>query len=151
MTNRNAFWDVVAFSEIGPAMLALSDDGYNVLVGSTPDHMLTFSDYSKHPQIHNVATNSDAAGRGQFMGRYWLAYQRQLGLPDFGHDSQYRWFIQLVMECHALDDVDAGRIESAIVKCNSRWASFPGAGYGQHENNMQSLIDHYRDQGGTLA
>ncbi|TPQ32162.1 glycoside hydrolase, partial [Burkholderia ubonensis] len=33
--NRVAFLDTVAVSEIGAALLAKSDDGYNVLVGST--------------------------------------------------------------------------------------------------------------------
>lgn len=142
--NLKAFLDTIAYSEIGPALLAESDNGYNVMVGSTPATPLLFSDYSHHPQIHNVATNSDAAGRYQFMGRYWAVYKQQLGLPDFGHDSQDRWCVQLIGECHARDDIEAGAIESAISKCSSRWASFPGAGYGQHENHMADLMLAWR-------
>ncbi len=142
--NMKAFLDTIAFSEIGPALLALSDDGYNVLVGSTPAAPLLFTDYSTHPRIHNDATNSDAAGRYQFMGRYWGAYKTQLGLPDFGPDSQDRWCIQLIGECHARDDIELGAIETAITKCSSRWASFPGAGYGQHENHMAELMVAWR-------
>lgn len=142
--NMKAFLDTIAHSEIGPALLSVSDNGYNVMVGSTPQHPLLFSDYSTHPRIHNDATNSDAAGRYQFMGRYWGAYRMQLGLPDFGPASQDRWCIQLIGECRARDDVELGAIERAITKCSSRWASFPGAGYGQHENCMADLLGAYR-------
>ena len=123
--NLRCFLDMIAFSEIGPELLAKSDNGYNVMVGSTPQNPLLFSDYSEHPHIHNEAMNSDAAGRYQFMGRYWPHYKIQLNLPDFGHDSQDRWAIQLIKECHALDDILTGHIAIAIGKCASRWASFP--------------------------
>lgn len=149
--NLKAFRDMIAWSEIGPALLAVSDDGYNVLVGSTPSHPLLFADYGQHPRIHNAATNSDAAGRYQFMGRFWAAYKTQLSLPDFGHDSQDRWCNQLIKECHALDDIELGHVETAIVKCNSRWASFPGAGYDQHEQRMDDLVAAYVAAGGTVA
>ena len=61
--NQKAFLDMIAFSEIGPALLAKSDDGYDVLVGSTPDRPLLFTSYAEHPNILNAACNSTAAGR----------------------------------------------------------------------------------------
>jgi muramidase (phage lysozyme) len=149
--NLKAFLDMIAWSEIGPALLALSDDGYNILVGSTPAKPLLFTDYGAHPRIHNAATNSDAAGRYQFMGRYWGAYKLQLSLADFGHESQDRWAVQLVKECHALDDVLTGHFTVAVGKCASRWASLPGAGYGQHENQLAALEGAYERAGGTFA
>lgn len=149
--NLKAFLDMIAWSEIGPALLAASDNGYNCLVGSTAEHPLLFPSYATHPRIFNAALNSDAAGRYQFLGRYWSAYALQLHLPDFGHDSQDRWCVQLVKECHALDDIELGHIDTAIRKCASRWASLPGAGYGQHENALQDLLAAYRDAGGTSA
>lgn len=149
--NLKAFRDMIAWSEIGPALLAVSDNGYDVLVGSTAAHPLLFTDYSQHPQIHNAAMDSDAAGRYQEMGRYWPAYKTQLGLPDFGHDSQDRWCNQLIKECHALDDIEVGHVEAAIIKCTSRWASFPSAGYGQHEQRMDDLVAAYVAAGGTVA
>lgn len=150
-TNQKAFLDMIAASEIGPALLAVSDDGYNVLVGATAEHPLLFTSYATHPRIHNDALNSDAAGRYQFMGRYWDHYRAQLSLPDFGHDSQDRWALQLVRECSALADVEAGNVGAAIAKCASRWASLPGAGYGQHENKLDSLIAAYEQAGGSTA
>ena len=151
--NLKAFLDGLAYSEIGPGLLAMpaTDNGYKVLVGSTPEHPLLMASYITHPRIHNHAMNSDAAGRYQFMGRYWPAYQLQLKLPDFGPASQDKWAVQLIKECHALDDVLTGHFTVAIGKCSSRWASLPGAGYGQHENSLSSLEDAYERAGGTFA
>lgn len=149
--NMKAFLDMIAWSEIGPDLLAVSDNGYNVVVGSTAQHPVLFTDYSTHPMLHSMACNSDAAGRYQFMGRYWPAYKEQLGLPDFGHDSQDRWCIQLIGECRARDHVDYGRIEVAITKCSSRWASLPGNTYGQRANSVADLLAAYQRAGGALA
>lgn len=149
--NLSAFLHMIAFSEIGPKLLALSDNGYNVLVGSTPSKPLLFHDYSTHPQIRNKAMNSDAAGRYQFMGRYWSHYKLKLSLPDFGHQSQDRWAVQLIKECRALDDIETGHFAKAVAKCSSRWASFPGAGYNQPEHSMPTLEAAYEAAGGTFA
>jgi len=149
--NIKAFLDMIAWSEIGADLLKISDNGYNVCVGSTPQRPILFTDYSQHPRIHNEAANSDAAGRYQFMGRYWLGYKAALNLPDFWHDSQDKWAVQLLKECHAIDDIEAGHIESAINKCASRWASLPGNCYGQHINKMADLMSAYLVAGGTVA
>ncbi len=149
--NIKAFLDTTAWSEIGPRLLRLSDDGYNVLVGATADAPLLFDSYVSHPRRHNAAMNSDAAGRYQFMGRYWEPYKESLHLPDFGPESQDKWAVQLIRECHAYNDVAAGRIEDAVHKCSSRWASFPGNNYGQHVNQMVDLLRAYRLAGGEIA
>lgn len=149
--NLNAFLDMIAVSEIGTPLLAVSDNGYDCLVGSTAAHPLLFDDYSQHPRIRNVAMNSDAAGRYQFMGRYWLTYKEQLSLPDFGPDSQDEWATQLIRECHAITLIEIGSFATAVTACRSRWASLPGAGYDQHENSMAALEQAYRDAGGIVA
>lgn len=149
--NMRAFLDMLAWSEIGPALLAKTDNGYNVIVGSTPSNPITFTDYSHHPMLRCSRLNSDAAGRYQFLGRYWPTYEAQLHLPDFGHDSQDRWAIQLIGECRARDDVDLGHIEVAIGKCSSRWASLPGGGYGQPTHPVADLLAAYSRAGGVLA
>ena len=51
--NRCAFLDMLAASEIGAALLAETDDGYNVLVGSTPSMS---SGFGSSPSI--VGNNS---------------------------------------------------------------------------------------------
>jgi muramidase (phage lysozyme) len=104
-----------------------------------------------HPRLRCDALNSDAAGRYQFMGRYWLAYKQSLNLPDFGPAAQDKWATQLIRECHALDAVEAGRFDEAISLCKSRWASLPGANYGQHENRLADLRAAYTQAGGQLA
>lgn len=149
--NIVAFLDLIAASEIGAELLAASDDGYNVIVGSTPSHPILFDDYAEHPRRHQDAQNSDAAGRYQFMGRYWPAYKEQLGLPNFGPLSQDKWAVQLIRECHAVALITAGRISEAVNACRSRWASFPGSGYGQHENKLDGLIAAYEAAGGAVA
>ena len=149
--NLKAFLDTIAHSEIGDALLSVSDNGYNVCVGSTPANPILFGSYAAHPKIHNDKTNSDAAGRYQFMGRYWAPYSIQLNLPDFGHESQDRWCVQLIKECHALDDIELGHFEVAVRKCSTRWASFPGSPYGQHTNDMQALKNAYIKAGGTVS
>lgn len=149
--NLKAFLDALAWSEIGPALLAVSDNGYDICVGSTPAHPIRFTDYSTHPRWRDQATNSDAAGRYQFMGRFWETYRKQLNLPDFGPASQDKWATQLIRECRALDDVEAGRFDLAIQKCRSRWASLPDAGYGQRENRLVDLRKAYQAAGGEVA
>ncbi len=147
----NAFWDMLAVSELGQAVIDGSDDGYNVLVGSLPHHILTFPSYAAHPMIHNSEVNSDAAGRGQFMGHYWPAYRDMLKLPDFGPASQRAWFFQLLKECHAVDLIEAGHLDDALKVTSSRWASFPYATYNQHRNTYQFMEDAFVAAGGVVS
>ncbi|MFK3738018.1 glycoside hydrolase family 24 protein [Massilia sp. TN1-12] len=149
--NLAAFLDMIAVSEIGSLLLVKSDNGYNVCVGSTPAQPILFSSYAQHPRRRSEAQNSDAAGRYQFMGRYWDHYRAKLGLKDFGPVSQDKWCIQLIRECKALDAIEAGRFDEAVRLCRSRWASLPGAGYGQRENKLTDLAAVYRKKGGVVA
>ena len=143
--NVCAFLDAIAISEIGQALLAASDDGYDVLVGGA-----LFHDYAHHPRIA-VQTKfgwSDAAGRYQIMaaipGRIrtdtWDWAHRAAGVSDFSPDSQDKTCIVLVKHRGALEDVIAGNIGSAFAKCAAEWASLPGANYGQHENRLTDLL-----------
>lgn len=149
--NQKAFLDMIAHSEIGPAILAVSNNGYNVLVGSTPAHPRLFTSYADHPNILNKQCNSTAAGRYQLLHRYFVAYKAQLNLLDFSPDSQDEIAIQQIRERNAINDIEAGNIASAIAKCSNIWASLPGAGYGQHENNLESLVAAYQAAGGKLV
>jgi muramidase (phage lysozyme) len=152
--NVVAFLDTIAWAELGPALLAESDDGYNVIVGSLPGRLLTFDDYAEHPRrrVHvREGLDSDAAGRYQFMGRYWEHYKRELRLPDFGPISQDVYAIQLIRECRALDLVKAGAFDVAAYRVRNIWASFPGAGYGQHEHRTADLRAAFERAGGQTA
>lgn len=152
--NLSAFLDMIAVSELGAAILAGSDDGYNVLVGSTPAHINTFPSYAKHPGIPVKVRDgliSTAAGRYQVLKRYADSYTMQLRLPDFGPKSQDEIAIEMIHECRASADIELGNVAAAVDKCASRWASLPGASYGQHTNALADLIDAYTKSGGTVA
>lgn len=149
--NVCAFLDMLAWSEIGPELLAHSDDGYDVLVGSTGRAPLLFTNYATHPNVYNERMNSTAAGRYQLLHRYWAPYRDLLHLPDFGPVSQDRIAIQQIREQHALADVMAGYLSDAIGNVSNIWASLPGAGYGQHEQHIDGLRQAYVAAGGVLA
>lgn len=146
MSNLDAFLSMIAASE-GTA--GHGDDGYNVLVGGK-----LFSGYADHPRIVVDLGNgrsSSAAGRYQILARYFDAYKKLLNLPDFGHNSQDAIAIQMIKEQHAMQDVEAGKFELAVAMVANIWASLPGAGYGQHENQMADLRRAYQRAGGLLA
>lgn len=149
--NRTAFLAAIATSEIGTDLLAMSDRGYNVLVGSTPARPLLFSSYASHPNVFNAQCNSTAAGRYQVLYRYWAVYKAQLNLSDFGPVSQDLIAIQMIRECQALPLIDAGSFADALYACRSRWASLPSSPYGQHTNTLDSLRAAYLLAGGTEA
>ena len=148
--NEKAFLDMIAYSEIGPQLLEKSDNGYNVLVGSTPDHPLLFNSYAEHPNVLNAQLNSTAAGRYQLLHRYYVAYVQQLGLPDFSPDSQDAIALQQIKECGALPNIAVGDFDNAVHKCAHIWASLPGAGYDQHENKLDDLRVAYVSAGGSV-
>ena len=126
-----------------------NDHGYDVIVGGE-----LFDSYADHPRkLVNLRPGlaSTAAGRYQILARYFDAYRKQLSLPDFSPESQDAIAIQLIKECKAMSDIEAGYIDVAIAKCASRWASLPGAGYNQHENEMGKLVAAYKKAGGSVA
>lgn len=149
--NQKAFLDMIAVSEIGTGLLAVSDNGYDVLVGSTPSHPLLFTSYADHPRILNAKMNSTAAGRYQILKRNYDAYKKLLNLPDFSPTSQDAIALQMLKECHALGDIEAGYFHIAVAHCRHIWASLPGAGYGQHENSIDHLQAAFVAAGGTVS
>lgn len=152
--NLKAFLQMIAWSEIGPELLAESDDGYNVIVGSRPGHADLFTDYSDHPRKLIDLGNglkSTAAGRYQILKRYFDSYKKTLALPDFSPDSQDKIALQMIKECRALDLINNGNIVAAIVRCASRWASLPGNTYQQHMHAVEDLVAAYKEAGGLLV
>jgi len=144
--NLKAFLNMIAVSE---GTKSRGNDGYNVLVGGG-----LFESYADHPRKKievRPGLISTAAGRYQLLARYYDAYKAQLGLPDFSPASQDAIAIQQIKERGAIPDIEKGYISIAIDKCKNIWASLPGAGYGQHENNEQNLIAAYKKFGGTTA
>lgn len=152
--NIRPFLDTLAVSELGRALLAKSDNGYNVLVGSTPSAPILFSSYADHPrrliQIR-PGLSSTAAGRYQLLARYYNPYRQLLGLRDFGPASQDRIAVQQIRERLALPLIAAGKFDQAVSQVRNIWASLPGAGYGQNEHSLDYLRGVYLKAGGVLA
>jgi muramidase (phage lysozyme) len=157
--NRKAFLDMLAVSEGTSTHPATENDGYDVIVTGADKIPEIFTDYSDHPfnngrpskVINSHGLTSNASGRYQFMLRDWHHYRDSLNLPDFGPDSQDKWALQLIRERGALPLIDIGNFALAVQRCSNLWASLPGAGYNQHENDLAALETVYRDAGGTLA
>lgn len=149
--NLAAFLDMIAFSEGTATCKATRDEGYDILVGGT-----RFADYDDHPRkavdLPKFGIKSTAAGRYQLLARYWDAYRKSLDLAGgFSPENQDRVAIQQIREQGALDLIKQGRFDAAVDKVKNIWASLPGAGYGQHEHNLEPLRVAYRQAGGTVA
>ena len=157
--NRKAFLDMIAHSEGTSTSPASQCGGYDVIVTGADGKPEIFSDFRNHPfasgrpskAINSRGLKSSAAGRYQFMLKDWAHYRAQLSLPDFGPEAQDKWALQLIRECRALPLIDAGDFDQAVAKCARIWASLPGAGYGQHENQIADLRAAYITAGGMLA
>lgn len=149
--NERAFLDMIAFSEgtAGP-------DGYFAMFGFPAPGRIA-ANLDDHPGLYfefeDRAGNrlkTSAAGRYQFLLRTWRELQRSLNLPDFGPASQDAAALELVRQRGALNDVRAGRLQSAISKCAKTWASLPGAGYNQPERKLPQLVAAYQQAGGAI-
>lgn len=157
--NRSAFLDCLAFSEGTSTSRATKCNGYDVIVTGIDGRPEIFDDFSDHPFnkgrpskiINSRGLKSNASGRYQFMLRDWKHYRDQLNLPDFGPTSQDLWAIQLIRERGALPLIDIGQFHLAVLRCKNLWASLPGAGYGQRENDIDKLVAAYRAAGGEMA
>lgn len=155
-SNLAAFLDMLAFSE-GTATHPLTrNDGYDVIVTGIDGKPEIFTDYRDHPfasgrpakVFNRRGERSTASGRYQQLYRFWPHYQQTMGLPDFSPASQDRLVMQLIAERRALADIERGDIERAISKCRNIWASLPGAGYGQREHKLGTLLAVYQRAGG---
>ncbi len=149
--NLRAFLDMVSFSEgTDNGKQKTNNHGYDVIVGGS-----LFTSYADHPRklvaLPKLGIKSTAAGRYQLLSRYWDAYKNLLGLKDFSPESQDAVAIQQIRERKALPAIEAGNIEKAISLCSNIWASLPGAGYGQYEHRIETLLQKYKQAGGTLA
>ncbi len=145
--NERAFLDMIAYAEgtAGP-------NGYRTLFGGT-----TFASFDDHPRQSFQFTNkagktlrTTAAGRYQFLSRTWDELAKKLSLADFGPDNQDAAALELIRQRGALRDVQAGRIQTAISKVSTIWASLPGAGYDQPERKLSNLLASYAQAGGQL-
>ena len=139
--NLLAFYEVIAEGESNH-----DDDAHFLINGGG-----RFTDLSKHP-FEGLSTRAGgkAAGKPQFIPSTWAEVSGQLGLTDFGRQSQYYGFIGRVIYRDALDDVLSGNLESAISKCRLEWTSLPGASENKRYTlaGARAVFQHY---GGILG
>lgn len=141
--NLRAFLTMIQYAEG-----TYGTNAYRTLYGGQ-----LFNSYAQHPNvaITKGGITSTAAGAYQILFRTWQSVQQALGLQDYTPASQDRAAVELIRRRGALEDVMAGRFSEAIYKCRKEWASLPGAGYGQHERSLASLVQVYQYAGGQLA
>lgn len=147
--NVAAFLDMLAVSEgTDDGRQKTNDDGYDVIVGGG---LLT--SYADHPRklvnLPRYGIRSSAAGRYQFLRATWDKLDALLKLPDFGPASQDRACVELLKQCGAFALLQAGKFEEAMQAARKIWASLPGAGYGQREQECGDLRAAYIRFGGA--
>lgn len=124
------------------------DDGYRRLVGGGE-----FEGFDKHPGIkvwikaYNIW--SSAAGAYQFITPTWKGLVAEWGFENFEPSTQDEAAVALILEKNALKDVMGGRIEDAVRKCRTIWASLPGSQYGQRTETMKRFLEEYDKHGGS--
>lgn len=148
--NALAFLDMIAVSEgTDNGRQPTLDHGYDVLVGGE-----LFTSYAAHPNVLvqlRPGLASTAAGRYQLLFRYWVAYCKLLGLSDFSPRTQDLIALQQIKERRAFPALASGNLREAVRLCSNIWASFPGAGYGQHEQKYEALEAAYLRAGGQIT
>lgn len=121
-------------------------DGYRRIFGGQ-----LFSGYGDHPRVSvsRSGYTSTAAGAYQFIVSSWDETARVMGLSDFSPASQDLAAVGRIAARGALDDVKAGRFETAIKKIAREWASLPGSPYGQPTISMDTARSVFALAGGN--
>lgn len=141
-TNVQAFLRVIRAGE-GTA----DEAGYRRIFGGQ-----LFTSFADHPRIKVTKSGytSTAAGAYQFLASTWDETKRVMGLPDFSPASQDLGAVGRIAARGALDDVIAGRFDSAITKVAKEWASMPGSPYGQPTISLTKARTLYASAGGSI-
>ncbi len=134
-----AFLDTIAAAE-GTA----SPDGYRTQYTGTK--FVSFQDHPREMRCgrrYGKKLCSDAAGRYQFLSTTWDRFSKKFGVRDFSPENQDLMAIELIREKGALEDIEAGRLESAVRKLAYIWPSFRRYG-GSVESSMPKLEAMYQ-------
>jgi muramidase (phage lysozyme) len=135
-----AFLDTIAQAE-GTA----TPDGYRTQYTGAK-----FTSFKDHPRQIRCGRRyrkrlcSDAAGRYQFLSTTWDRFAKKFDVKDFSPDNQDWMAVEQIRERGALEDVEAGRFESAVRKLAYIWPSFRRYG-GSVESSLPKLEAMYRE------
>lgn len=138
--------------------------GYKHTIVSFADHPAITGEWHGEP-LDKLGPSyagkfSTAAGRYQIIKHTWIEARDALEadgviVPGFTPDAQDMAALWLAehraSQPGVLDDIEAGRIATAIAKCSNIWASFPGANApGQPMRDMGRILATYTSAGGML-
>lgn len=112
------------------------------------------SSFADHPRkrvtkkLGGRPITSTAAGAYQALASTWDETARIMGLTSFTPANQDLFALGRIAARGALQDVIAGRFESAVRKCAWEWASLPGSPYGQPVMTAEKARLVYQYAGG---
>lgn len=112
-----------------------------------------FDSFADHPRItvRKGGHVSTAAGAYQFLASTWDETAKIQGLKDFSPANQDLGALGRIAARGALDDVLAGRFETAIKKIAKEWASLPFSPYGQPVQTLDGAKLVYLQNNGVIA
>jgi muramidase (phage lysozyme) len=138
--NEKAFLSTIAYAEG-------TGDAYNYIFSHA-----SFDSYEDHPRQRKCSNGlcSNAAGRYQFLAGTWDPLAKKMGINDFSPISQDIMCLALIREVDATEDVinssEYASFERAMYSLSGKWASLPGAPYGQPTKSMSDLWRFYQSQ-----
>lgn len=154
MANVSQYKNLLSTGNIKAFILAIRNfegtagpDGYKTMFTGK-----LFTDFSDHPNQRNVAGKyaSTAAGAYQFVYGTWLSLKRRLGLTDFTPLSQDLAMMLDLDDHNALQDIQDGKMKSALRKVRREWASTPYSPDNQHPATYTEWVNYYKAKGGKL-
>lgn len=140
--NVKAFYMVVRRGES-----SLTDDAYQMVNGGGK-----FFDFSKHPYAGmSTLQGGRAAGASQFIPSTWADLADKYGFTGFTPREQDLGYVGCLVKRNALEDVIAGRFDTALEKCRKEWTSLPGAAENNPSWTYEKAVALYKQYGGILA
>jgi muramidase (phage lysozyme) len=135
-TNVRAFLKLIRWAEHYPR--GGTEEDYHRIYGGK-----RFADTTDHPRekVTKWKHTSDAAGAYQILASTWDDYKEKMALPDFSPTSQDKAALAIIRRKRALDLIEQGEIEQAIVRLRSQWASLPGA--KQSHVTMKQALEQF--------
>lgn len=158
--NINAFLKLLQFSEgtyknINPYAVTF---GNSYVIKDFSDHPANLGTWGGKQLSNNLCSGagqsygcvSTAAGAYQIIKGTWNTVKKNIPGITFNKEGQDRAAIYLIKKKNALEDVEAGKLHTAISKLNKTWASLPDSPYGQPTKKMSELEEVYKNNGGII-
>ena len=152
-----AMLDAIAYAEFRGHSESTSESAYKTIV----DYR-AFSDFSGHPRLLVRRSDSDAAGRYQFISTSWDDAQRYISenriseitwlkgrMPDFSPASQDKmaifkmWWRFGYTPLKSIRYGDSATLNQVTRRLAGEWASLPGSKYGQGTLDWSTFSSYY--------